>query len=162
MEIAIVGAGVLGSIFGSLFSEKGFSVTLIEVLKERVRLIQKEGLWLQWPDGKRTHAQIPITSNVNEVGVKELVMVAVKGYHTRSAIESAMPIIGDHTIVLSIQNGLGNLEAIARAVGPERVVGGIMVHSGMPVSMKEVRYVGDLGPLLVIGPYDGVTRVGFG
>ena len=42
MEIAIVGAGVLGSIFCGLFLEKGFNVTLIEVLKERVRLIDKE------------------------------------------------------------------------------------------------------------------------
>jgi len=161
MEIAIVGAGVLGSIFGSLFSEKGFSVTLIEVLKERVHLIDEEGLWLQWPDGRRSHAQIPITSNVNEVGVKDVVMVAVKGYHTRSAIESAMPLIGDDTIVLSVQNGLGNLEVIAKAVGPDRVVGGITAHSGMPMSMNEIRYVGGLGPLLVIGPYDGVSRMGF-
>jgi len=161
MEIAIVGAGVLGSIFGGLFWEKGFSVTLIEVLKERVRLIDKEGLWLQWPDGERTHARIPITSKTDEVGVKDVVMVAVKGYHTRSAIESAMPMIGDDTIVLSVQNGLGNLETIVETVGPERVVGGITAHSGMPVSMNEVRYVGGLGPLLVIGPYDGVTRQGF-
>jgi len=161
MEIAIVGAGVLGSIFGGLFWEKGFSVTLIEVLKERVRLIDKEGLWLQWPDGERTHARIPITSKVDEVGVKDVVMVAVKGYHTRSAIESAMPLIGDDTIVLSVQNGLGNLEAIAETVGPERVVGGITAHSGMPVSMNEVRYVGGLGPLLVIGPYDAVSCQGF-
>ena len=161
MEIAIVGAGVLGSIFGSLFSEKGFSVTLIEVLKERVHLIDEEGLWLQWPDGRRTHAKISITSNVDAVGDKDVVMVAVKGYHTRSAVESAMPMIGDNTMVLSVQNGLGNLEAIAQAVGPERVVGGITAHSGMPVSMNEVRYVGGLGPLLVIGPYDGVFRPGF-
>mgnify|MGYP000544283556 FL=1 len=61
MEIAIVGAGVLGSIFGSLFLEKGFNVTLIEVLKERVGLIAKEGLWLQWPDGERNHSRISIT-----------------------------------------------------------------------------------------------------
>ena len=161
MEIAIVGAGVLGSIFGGLFLEKGFSVTLIEMLKERVHLIDKEGLWLQWPDGERTHSRISITSKVSEVGVKDVVMVAVKGYHTRSAIESAMPMIGDDTIVLSVQNGLGNLEAIAETVGSERVVGGITAHSGMPVSMNEVRYVGGLGPLLVIGPYDGVSRPGF-
>jgi 2-dehydropantoate 2-reductase len=90
-----------------------------------------------------------------------VVMIAVKGYHTRSAIRSAMPIIGDDTIVLSVQNGLGNLEAIAETAGPERVVGGITAHSGMPVSMNEVRYVGGLGPLLVIGPYDGVSRPGF-
>ena len=161
MEIAIVGAGVLGSIFGGLFLEKGFNVTLIEVLKERVRLIDKDGLWLQWPDGERTHSRIPITSKVDEVGGKDVVMIAVKGYHTRSAIESAMPMIRDDTIVLSVQNGLGNLEVIAETVGPERVVGGITAHSGMPVSMNEVRYVGGLGPLLVIGPYDGISRQGF-
>ncbi|CAB1071124.1 2-dehydropantoate 2-reductase (EC [Olavius algarvensis Delta 1 endosymbiont] len=161
MEIAIVGAGVLGSIFGGLFQDKGFDVTLIEVLQERVRLIDKEGLWLQWPDGGRTHSNIAITSQVDEVGVKDVVMIAVKGYHTRSAITSALPMIGDDTIVLSVQNGLGNLEAITEAVGPERVVGGITAHSGMPVSMNEVRYVGGLGPLLVIGPFDGVSRPGF-
>ena len=161
MEIAIVGAGVLGSIFGSLFSEKGFPVTLIEVLEERVRLIDKEGLWLQWPDGRRTHTDIAITSDAASVGVKDVVMVAVKGYHTRSAVDSAKPMIGADTLVLSVQNGLGNLETLAEVVGPERVVGGITAHSGMAVSMNEVRYVGGLGPLLVIGPYDGVRREGF-
>ncbi|MFH0726499.1 MAG: 2-dehydropantoate 2-reductase [Pseudomonadota bacterium] len=161
MKIAIVGAGVLGSIFGSLFAGKGFEVTLIEVLEERVRLIEKEGLWMQWPDGERTHSRIEITSNVRMAGVKNLVIIAVKGYHTRSAIESALPMIGPDTVVLSVQNGLGNLEIIAETVGPERVVGGITAHSGMPVSMNEVRYVGGLGPLLVIGPYDGVSRPGF-
>ncbi|MCG6912022.1 MAG: hypothetical protein LJE94_18130 [Deltaproteobacteria bacterium] len=65
MDIAIVGAGVLRSIFGGIFQEKGFTVTLVEVLKERVNLIDKEGLWLQSPDEKRTHAKIAITSAVN-------------------------------------------------------------------------------------------------
>ena len=161
MEIAIVGAGVLGSIFGVLFLDKGFDVTLIEVLKERVRLIDKEGLWLQWPDGERTHSKISISTSAKKVGVKDVVIIAVKGYHTRSAIESALPMIGDDTIVLSVQNGLGNLEVIAETVGPERVIGGITAHSGMPVRMNEVRYVGGLGPLLVIGPYDGVSRPEF-
>jgi 2-dehydropantoate 2-reductase len=161
MKIAIVGAGVLGSIFGCLFSKSGFSVTLIEVLKERVRLIGKEGLWLQWPDGERSHTSVSITSDVNTVGVSDVVMIAVKGYHTRSAIASAHPLIGKDTMVLSVQNGLGNLEIISEAVGPERVVGGITAHSGMPVSMNEVKYVGGLGPLLVIGPFDGQPRPGF-
>lgn len=161
MEIAIVGAGVLGSIFSIIFSGKGFDVTLIEVLEERVRLIAREGLWMQWPGGERNHSRVSITSDVDGVGVKDLVMVCVKGYHTRSAIESALSMVGDDTIVLSVQNGLGNLEVIAEVVGPQRVVGGITAHSGMPVSMNEVRYVGGLGPLLVIGPYDGVSRPGF-
>ena len=71
-----------------------------------------------------TH-DLPLPRMLTRVGVKDVVMIAVKGYHTQSAIESAMPMIGDDTVVLSVQNGLGNLEVIADAVGPERVVGGI-------------------------------------
>jgi len=161
MNIAIVGAGVLGSIFGSLLARAGFRVTRIEVLEERVRLIDREGLWLQMPTGERVHTRLSITSEPSKVGVQDLVMVCVKGYHTASAIRGAAPMVGPDTLVLSVQNGLGNLEAIAECVGPERVIGGITAHSGMPVGMNEVRYVGGLGPLLVIGPYDGVARPGF-
>jgi 2-dehydropantoate 2-reductase len=161
MDIAIVGAGVLGSIFGSLLERAGFRVTLIEVLEERVRLIDREGLWLQMPDGERVHSRLAITSEPAQVGVQDVVMVCVKGYHTSSAIRGAAPMVGAGTLVLSVQNGLGNLETIAECVGPERVIGGITAHSGMPVGMNEVRYVGGLGPLLVIGPYDGVARPGF-
>ena len=161
MRVGIVGAGVLGSIFGTLLSQKGFDVTLIEVLEERVRLIAREGLWVQMPDGSRVHTRVRITSDPSEAGVQDVVMVCVKGYHTASAIRGALPMVGEGTLVLSVQNGLGNLEVIAEAVGPERVIGGITAHSGMPVGMNEVRYVGGLGPLLVIGPFDGVRRPGF-
>lgn len=158
MKIGIVGAGVLGSIFGSLFSQKGFDVALIEVLEERVRLIEREGLWIQMPNGERLHSNVAITSDQMSVGTCDVVMVCVKGYHTEPAIQGALPMVGSETLVLSVQNGLGNLEVLADAVGSEKVVGGITAHSGMPVGMNEVRYVGGLGPLLVIGPYDRVRR----
>ncbi|MBI5442161.1 MAG: 2-dehydropantoate 2-reductase [Deltaproteobacteria bacterium] len=161
MKIGIVGAGVLGSIFGSLFSQKGFEVTLIEVLEERIRLIEREGLWIQMPTGERLHSRVRITSDQASVGCCDVVMVCVKGYHTEGAIRGALPMVGEQTAVLSVQNGLGNLEILADAVGPEKVVGGITAHSGMPVGMNEVRYVGGLGPLLVIGPYDRVRRAPF-
>ncbi len=161
MRVAIVGAGVLGSIFGSLLARAGLHVTLIEVLEERVRLIEREGLWVRMPDGERVHSRLAITADPSGAGTQDLVMVCVKGYHTEAAVRGALPMIGTGTQVLSVQNGLGNLETIAEAVGPERVIGGITAHSGMPVGMNEVRYVGGLGPLLVIGPYDGVVRPGF-
>ncbi|MEW6487259.1 MAG: 2-dehydropantoate 2-reductase [Thermodesulfobacteriota bacterium] len=162
MKVAVVGAGVLGSIFGSLLARGGFQVSLIEILEERVRLIEREGLWLQMPGGERVHTRLAITASPVTLGPQDLVMVCVKGYHTASAARDAGPLIGPETLVLSVQNGLGNLETIAEVVGPERVIGGITAHSGMPVGMNEVRYVGGLGPLLVIGPYDGVARPGFG
>ncbi|MDW7709587.1 MAG: 2-dehydropantoate 2-reductase [Deferrisomatales bacterium] len=159
--MAILGAGVLGSIFGSLLARGGFRVSLIEILEERVRLIDREGLWVQMPSGERVHTRLSITGKPGTLGRQDVVMVCVKGYHTASAVRDALPLLGPDTLLLSVQNGLGNLETIAEAVGPERVVGGITAHSGMPVGMNEVRYVGGLGPLLVIGPYDGVRRPGF-
>jgi 2-dehydropantoate 2-reductase len=161
MKIGIVGAGVLGSIFGSLFSQKGFDVTLIEVLEERARLIDRDGLWIRMPNGERVHSRLSITSDQASVGRCDVVMVCVKGYHTHAAVRGAAPMVGEGTLVLSVQNGLGNLEVIADAVGAASVIGGITAHSGMPVAMNEVRYVGGLGPLLVIGPFDGVRRPSF-
>ncbi len=161
MKVAVVGAGVLGSIFGSLFSQAGLATTLIEVLEERVRLLCRDGLWIQMPDGRRLHSRPAITGEPASVGVVDVVMICVKGYHTAAAIRDALPMVGDDTLVVSVQNGLGNLEEIAAVVGPARVIGGITAHSGMPVGMNEVRYVGGLGPLLVVGPYDGVRRPPF-
>ncbi len=161
MKVAVVGAGVLGSIFGCLLAGAGFEVTLVEVLEERVRLIAREGLWVQMPDGTRAHRRVAISATTATLGPQDVVLVCVKGYHTASAIASAGPLLGPETLVVSVQNGLGNLEIVAEAVGAPRVVGGITAHSGMAVGMNEVRYVGGLGPLLVIGPYDGVRRPGF-
>lgn len=155
MKIGIVGAGVLGTIFSSLFSRAGFEVALIEIMEERIALIRKEGLVLNMPDGERVVTHPTITASPSEVGVCDVVMICVKGYHTASAAKSASPMVGPGTMLLSVQNGLGNLEEIAEIYGEERVVGGITAHSGMPVGLNEVRYVGGLGPLLVVGPYAG-------
>jgi 2-dehydropantoate 2-reductase len=114
------------------------------------------------PDGERVHTAVRVTSSPGEVGICDVVMVCVKGYHTAAAIRGALGMVGPETLVLSVQNGLGNLEVLAEAVGPARVVGGITAHSGMPVGMNEVQYVGGLGPLLVLGAYDGVRRPAFG
>lgn len=153
MKIGIVGAGVLGTIFSSLFSQAGFDTALIEIDESRINLIRREGLNLTMPDGERVHTSPLITNDPFDVGVADVVMISVKGYHTPKAVETAAPMVGPGTMLLSVQNGLGNLETIAAAFGENRVAGGITAHSGMPVTQNEVRYVGGLGHLLVIGPY---------
>lgn len=163
MKVGIVGAGILGSIFSSLFSKAGMDVTLIEIMPERIALIHAEGLKLIMPDGQVLTTRPQITADPSRVGVCDVVAVCVKGYHTASAIASARPMIGPATMVLSVQNGLGNLEIIAEAVGADRVVGGITAHSGMGMGgLNEVRYVGGLGALLAVGPYTKNVPAAFG
>ncbi len=153
MRIAIVGAGVIGSIFAYIFGRK-HEVTLIEVAKEKIELYRREGYTIIMPDGGEVHvSDVNITSNPHEVGNVDLVQISVKGYATVPATKSALPMIGEDTMVLSVQNGLVH-DTIAEIVGKNKVIAGITAHSGMPVSPNIIRYVGGFGPLLMIGKYD--------
>ena len=153
MRIAIVGAGVIGTIFAYIFGKK-HDVTLVEVVKEKVDLYRKEGYTIIMPDGKEVHVDdVNITNDPKEVGVVDLVQISVKGYATEAATKGALPMIGDDTMVLSVQNGLVH-DIIASVVGKEKVIAGITAHSGMPVKPNVIRYVGGYGPLLIIGKYD--------
>ncbi|ADC65190.1 2-dehydropantoate 2-reductase [Ferroglobus placidus DSM 10642] len=153
MRIAIVGAGVIGTIFAYIFG-KVHDVTLVEVVKEKVDLYRREGYTIIMPDGKEVHVDdVNITNDPKEVGVVDLVQISVKGYATEAATKGALPMIGDETMVLSVQNGLVH-DIIASVVGKEKVIAGITAHSGMPVKPNVIRYVGGYGPLLIIGKYD--------
>ncbi|AIY89820.1 ketopantoate reductase family protein [Geoglobus acetivorans] len=153
MRIAIVGAGVIGSIFAYIFGRK-HEVTLIEVVKEKVELYRKEGYSIIMPDGSEVHVDnVHVTPDPAEVGEVDLVQISVKGYATEPATKNALPMIGKDTMVLSVQNGLVH-DIISNIVGREKVIAGITAHSGMPVSPNVIRYVGGYGPLLTIGKYD--------
>jgi len=154
MRIAIIGAGALGGTFGFLFADAGHDVTLVDVDRTKIDAIRRDGITLIMPDGTRRHRPMSITSDPESVGVVDLVQVSVKGYHTTSAAESAGPLIGPDTYVLSLQNGLTNLERIAEVVGAEKVLGGVTAHSAMPLDHTLIRYNGGMGGVY-FGRLDG-------
>ena len=76
-----------------------------------------------------TTTRVTATLDARSVGVVDVVIVFVKCYHTENAVRAALPMIGDDTVVLSLQNGWGNATPIANIVGAERTaVGGSGVH----------------------------------
>ena len=154
MKMAIVGAGALGGTFGALLTRAGIDVTLIEIDKRRVEAIQKNGLVMHMPDGSVINVPVKITDDPASAGVMDLVQISVKGYHTESATKMAKPMIGPDTYVLSVQNGLGNLDIIAKYVSPDKVIGGVTAHSAMVLGPNEIKYNGGVGGVW-IGRYDG-------
>jgi len=154
MRIAIMGAGALGGTFGVLLANAGFDVTLVDLDVAKVDAIKQDGLTLIMPDLSRLTAPLKITTDPRDVGVVDLVQISVKGYHTASAARMALPMVGPHTYVLSVQNGLKNLQRIAESVGREKVIGGVTAHSAMPLSHTLIKYNGGLGGIY-IGRYDG-------
>lgn len=150
MKFAIVGAGALGGTIGCVLKLNGAdNVTLVEVDKARVELIKKEGINITLPDGSKHNVRVNITSDPAEVGVCDIVQISVKGYHTESAMEMSKPMIGPRTYVLSVQNGLGNLDVISKFVGQERTVGGVTAHSAQLLGPNEIRYAGGMGYIYV-------------
>jgi 2-dehydropantoate 2-reductase len=144
MKIAVVGSGALGGFFGALFAQTGQDVTLVDVDSKKVESIRGSGLTVTTRERERT-VRVPITRSTEDVGPVDLVFFSVKSYATLGAAQTLPPLLGADTLVMSIQNGIGNVEKIASVVGPERVVGGITAHSFQMVGPSHIRYVGGAG-----------------
>lgn len=149
-RIAIVGAGAMGSLYGACLSEVS-DVYLIDVWEEHVRKINEEGLKVEWLDGSERTFKVKATKDPKECGEVDLVMIFVKSYVTEEATKSSLPMIGKETLVLTLQNGLGNAEKIASIVGKEKVLCGTTTFGATFLSPGKVRFAGmgetTFGPL---------------
>ena len=110
MKIAIIGAGNIGSLLGALLTDSGQDVTLVELRQDIVDAIRKDGVRIDMSNGETIQTAVKITDDLETVGIADLVVLAVKSNATRDAIAGAKGIIGEHTWVLSVQNGAGNVE----------------------------------------------------
>jgi 2-dehydropantoate 2-reductase len=124
MKIAVVGAGALGSFVGGRLAEVGMSVSLIDSNRERVDVINRDGLQLG-SDAATNSVAIPAFLATDAEGIYDALIVLTKGIHTDAAIASCVHLVGPRTLVLTFQNGLGNLEILARHVGASRVAIGM-------------------------------------
>jgi 2-dehydropantoate 2-reductase len=133
MKIAIVGTGAMGSVYAGLFAAAGHEVWAIDTWREHVDAIRAAGLRLEGASGDRT-VRMNATTEAREAGPCDLVILATKAMHVAQAAESAKPLLGPETVVLSIQNGLGGPDTAAAVLGRARVMVGVV--GGFGASIK--------------------------
>jgi 2-dehydropantoate 2-reductase len=139
LKISVLGAGSLGCAIGGTLARAGADVTLINRRVEHVQAIRTQGLILR-EGGIDTHVRVRAASDCVGLGAMDLVIVLVKSFDTRSAMQGALNLVGPETVVLSLQNGLGHEDVLAELVGAERVlagktyVGGLLVAPGVVVA----------------------------
>ncbi|QQK08926.1 ketopantoate reductase family protein [Miniphocaeibacter halophilus] len=121
MKIVVVGAGSVGTLFGSILYEHGMDVTLVEIRNEIVEAIHKDGLKVTRGDSEKVF-EIDITNNIIDVENPDLIIFAVKSYDNITAAYDCLKIIGPETIVLTLQNGIGNYETISNILGEKHTV----------------------------------------
>lgn len=118
MRIAILGAGAMGSWFGGHLAMNGRDVELLTTNRDHIEAVQRDGLELRHAGGESiAQVRISVPSQISQV--VELVIVLTKTFQLDEALASISHALKPDTVVLSLQNGLGNEEIIARHVGLE-------------------------------------------
>ncbi len=154
MRICFVGAGALGSTIGGALARGGADVCLIDPFRAHVDAINAQGLRMLEGDVE-TVVKLSARTSAADVGaVADLVIVLVKSYHTRGAVRAAAPIIGPQTVVMSLQNGLGQEDILGEELGHERVMAGKTYVGGVLLGPGRVRS-GVVGKETIIGELDG-------
>ena len=125
MQIAILGAGAMGSFFGGRLALAGHSVSLLDIDEAHLASIRAHGLRLSTDSGEQIVRNLVALRPEEASKPVDLVIVFTKTMHTTAALAAASAVLGPDTVILSLQNGLGNAERLARSVSPDRVMVGV-------------------------------------
>ncbi len=153
MKILVVGAGALGGMVAAHLSLAGQDTTVIEINPARAKLLSDTGLFLTEGREER-NVPLRVVTSVDGLEPMDLIFVSVKSYQTEAAVRGLLPVVGDDTLMLSLQNGIGNTATMAELIGPEKVLCGITYHSIQHVGPNRLRFRRGIKPIQ-IAPYDG-------
>jgi 2-dehydropantoate 2-reductase len=121
--VAVVGSGAVGLYYGGRLAAAGEDVRFL--LRSDHEAISRHGLKVMSVHGDFALPQVNACRTPAEIGPVDLVIVAWKATANDGLKTILPPLLHAETQVLTLQNGLGNCEALAEIVGPERVLGGL-------------------------------------
>lgn len=156
MRTLIIGAGAVGSFIGARLALAGIHVTLVG-RPSLVEVARRTGIRLVEPDGERQTPPVPAFTTLAEAFAAsqiDLAILTVKAFDTATAIDELRAAVPEPPPLLSLQNGVGNEEALAQAFGPHRVIAGaidtpLSLGAQGVVRAHRARYRAGLAP---VGP----------
>lgn len=120
MRITIVGAGAIGGTTGAFLARAGEDVLFVDVVQEHVDAINRRGLTITGRD--EFTVQVPAITPDGLSGPLDWVFLSVKSQHTEAALRPIVPLLGEKSFVLCLQNGF-NERRVAATIGSERTLG---------------------------------------
>lgn len=137
MKIVVIGAGAMGSIYGGHLSQNN-EVYIVDTNQSVVDAINANGLQIDENGVTNTYHPTAVTSTEGITDV-DLVILFVKAIFSKVALEGNKNIIGEHTHLLTLQNGAGHEHLLMEYVPKERVVIGTTEDNGAVLGMGHVR-----------------------
>jgi 2-dehydropantoate 2-reductase len=155
-KVAIIGCGAMGSVYAALMVDAGHDVHAVTLWTDHAEAMAKHGLRVDGASGDRT-VRLHAATTTDGIGPCELVIIATKAFDVEVAARSALPLLAPHTVVQTIQNGLGSAERVAPIVGADRLAVGVV--GGFGASLRAPGHVHHNGMEMVrFGAYAGLPR----
>lgn len=130
MKIAVIGAGAMGSLYGTYLASR-HEVTLLDSYQPQVDAINQNGLTKVENDESEATVQVKAVKSGSDIGAQDMIIVFVKNLYTYEAMKENQGLIGPDTIVMTLQNGAGNNRDIAHFVPKEHIVVGTSSHNSV-------------------------------
>jgi 2-dehydropantoate 2-reductase len=171
-KICVVGAGAIGGLLAAKFALAGEDVTVIDQ-GAHLAAIQKNGLKLEWHDGKVQTARMKAVNKPADAGKQDIVVLAVKAHFLDQVVRDIDSLLGPDTVILTVQNGLPwwyfqrlggqydnhRLESLdpsgvlTKNIDPKRLIGCVVYPAAAATAPGVIHHVeGDRFP---IGELDG-------
>jgi 2-dehydropantoate 2-reductase len=152
MKIGVMGAGAIGGYIGARLASVGAEVTFV-ARGPHLAAIREKGLRIQSPLGDVHIDPASATEDPAAVGEVDVVLLGTKLYDVEAAAAAISPMLGRHTAVVCLQNGVDAPEIVARLQGRERVVGGVVMINGEITAPGVIRH--NALNRLTLGELDG-------
>jgi 2-dehydropantoate 2-reductase len=141
MKVAIVGSGGVGGYFGGRLAQAGEDVVFI-ARGEHLRAMQRKGLRVDSINGDFRVDRVLATDDPATVGEVDYVLVAVKTWQLRDAIDTMRPLVGKTTSIVPLLNGVEAPDQLTNVFGADRVLGGTCSVISMIAGPGHVRHAG--------------------
>ena len=153
MRIAVIGAGGIGGPYGTSLAKAGADVTFV-ARGAHLAAIRENGLRVEGDRGETHIFPAQATDDIAGIGTVDVVLSCVKLWDVEQAAEQIRPIVGPHTAVIPLQNGIDAAERMIRILGDEPVMGGMAFVTGTIVAPGVVRQTGTYQQM-TFGELDG-------
>jgi 2-dehydropantoate 2-reductase len=143
MKIAIVGAGAMGCLYGARLSTLPQNeIFLLDVWQEHLDAINELGVQMEEDGSFQTYDNLKACRHAYEIGPVDLAIMFVKSTMTRQAMADNKALLKDSTVVLTLQNGLGNVDAICEVVPANHALAGTTAHGATMLGPGRMKHAG--------------------
>src|SRR5205085_4340460 len=137
LRIVVVGSGAIGMYYGGKLAHAGSDVHFL--MRGDLTEVRRHGLFVRGEGENFRVPKINCYNSSTEMGDCDLVIVAIKATSNADLIDLVPALLHRETMLLTLQNGLGNDDFLAKHFGPERVLGGLCFICVHRQSRTEVR-----------------------